>query len=146
MRSRSRTDRDFCKNISSGRNFKFTVHLYVKTRFISNDLEIYSTGKVDKKGYPSRSWRRAHRDIHINVSCKPVATSSTNATPGAYSNIFIFIDTNTEIKYGEKKELEKIIFVNAVYYICRIETLVYLAIPSANEVKVVFILCALENQ
>ena len=84
--------------------------------------------------------------MHINVSWKPVATSSTNATPGAYSNIFIFIDTNTEIKYGEKKELEKIIFVNAVYYICRIETLVYLAIPSANEVKVVFILCALENQ
>ena len=60
------------------------------------------------------------------------------------ANMYL-IDTNTEIKYEEKKKLEKMIFVTAIYYICRIETLVYLAIPSANEVKVVFILCALEN-
>ena len=93
VRTKRRTDNCFPTKISSGKNLRFTVHLYMKTLFTSKDRERYSTGKVDRNGYPSTSCTAAQILRQINVSLSPVAMSSTSRTPGAYSNMFIFTDT-----------------------------------------------------
>ena len=83
----------FPVKISSDRNLKFTVHLYMNTLPRSNDLLIYSTGYVERNGYPNRSCNPAHILRQIIVSVIPQPMSNISKTPGAYSNIFILIDT-----------------------------------------------------
>jgi hypothetical protein len=69
--------------ISSGKNFKLTVHLNMKTLPKSKEFLRYSTGKVERKGKPSATCNPAQMVRQTTVSRRPVPMSSTRSTPGA---------------------------------------------------------------
>ena len=116
VRNKRRMDSCCPMKTSSGRNLRFTVHLYMKTLLTSKERERYSTGKVARKGYPRTSCTLAQMLKQMNVSRSPVATNSTSRTPGAYSNMFIFTDTWN----CEQKEFSLINYSSKTYYIFKI--------------------------